>query len=129
MDLPPALPHKWDLADKVPEGMNIREILVNAVELKLIKTTMQPNLQALTQTQQKEKSIVDYLEAQLTSRNHSFWMDAKTEDLIRSNMAENPHEALKNWQYITNSYSHSFIPMTFEEMRLKTQEANILLDS
>lgn len=56
-------------------------------------------------------------------------MNAKTETLIRSAMTENPYEALKNWQYITNSYSHSFISMTFEEMRLKTQEANVLLES
>ena len=39
MDLPPTLPHKWDLADKVPEGIKIKEILVNAVEQRADLTT------------------------------------------------------------------------------------------
>lgn len=56
---------------------------------------MQPNLQALTEAQQKEKSIINYLEAQLTSKDNSFWMNAKTETLIHSAMAENPYESLK----------------------------------
>ncbi len=123
------LPHKWDLADKVPESMNIREMLVNASDQRLSKAIIQDNFKPLTEAQQRDKSIVDYLESQLISKNNSFWMDAKTESLIRFGMAENPQDALKNWQYITNSYSHSFIPMTFEEMRLKTQEANVLLES
>ncbi|MEI6627788.1 MAG: AAA family ATPase [Alphaproteobacteria bacterium] len=37
VDLPPTLSHKWDLADKVPEGIKINEILVNAFEQRLTK--------------------------------------------------------------------------------------------
>ncbi len=37
VDLPPTLPHKWDLADKVPEGIGIREILEKGFEQKLTK--------------------------------------------------------------------------------------------
>ncbi len=128
-DLHPALPHKWDLADKIPEGMNLREMLAKTFEQSVTKAIAQDNCKPLSQAQQKDKSIVDYLESQLISKDNSFWMNAKTESLVRSSMAQNPENALKTWQYITNSYSHSFTPMTFEEIGLKKEQANSLLES
>ena len=44
VDLPPTLPHKWDLADKVPEGINIKEILTKAFEKKLTKAEILKDL-------------------------------------------------------------------------------------
>ncbi len=44
VDLPPTLPHKWDLADKIPEGINIREILAKAFEQKLTKAEILKDL-------------------------------------------------------------------------------------
>ena len=130
VNLPSTLPHKWDLADKAPDGLDVQEILGNSPgQIAPGVDITQHNVVPLTNERQKDQSIVNYLEAQMTSKDNAFWMNAKTEALIRSSLEVNPEDALKTWQYITNSYSHSFIPMTHDEMQLKTQEANGLIES
>ena len=130
VNLPSTLPHKWDLADKAPDGLDVQEILGNSRgQIAPGVDITQHNVVPLTNERQKDQSIVNYLEAQMTSKDNAFWMNAKTEALIRSSLEVNPEDALKTWQYITNSYSHSFIPMTHDEMQLKTQEANGLIES
>ena len=37
VDVPSTLPHKWDLADKLPDGLDVREILTNSREQVLAK--------------------------------------------------------------------------------------------
>ena len=130
VNLPSTLPHKWDLADKAPDGLDVQEILGNSRgQIAPGVDITQHNVVPLTNERQKDQSIVNYLEAQMASKDNAFWMNAKTEALIRSSLEVNPEDALKTWQYITNSYSHSFIPMTHDEMQLKTQEANGLIES
>ena len=130
VNLPSTLPHKWDLADKAPDGLDVQEILGNSPgQIAPGVDITQHNVVPLTNERQKDQSIVNYLEAQMTSKDNAFWMNAKTEALIRSSLEVNPEDALKTWQYITTSYSHSFIPMTHDEMQLKTQEANGLIES
>ncbi|MDQ5883794.1 MAG: Toprim protein [Pseudomonadota bacterium] len=81
----------------------------------------------LTIQQQREKSVVDYISAELNSKNNSL-ISGSTDAFLKSKLVKDPMGALETWKTFTNN-QNCFTPMSFAEMQIKTQEANALLES
>jgi ATP-dependent exoDNAse (exonuclease V) alpha subunit len=81
----------------------------------------------LTIQEQREKSVVDYISAELNSKNNSL-ISGSTDAFLRSKLVKDPMGALETWKKFTNN-QNCFTPMSFAEMQIKTQEANALLES
>ena len=81
----------------------------------------------LTIQQQREKSVVDYISAELNSKNNLL-ISGSTDAFLRSKLVKDPMGALETWKIFTNN-QNCFTPMSFAEMQIKTQEANALLES
>lgn len=117
VDLPATLPYKWDLADKVPEGVNIKETLEKPIKY------FEPSL---TVEQQKEKSIIDYMNAELDKGNPL--ISSRAEKLLREKLAKDPMGTLETWKVMMGN-DKCFTPLSFEEMTIKTYQAEALLKS
>ncbi len=122
VNLPTTLPHKWDLADKAPDGLDVRDILERAVTKepsRLVYSKAGPSVDQATV--EKNESILTYLKSELTL-DRNFWLDEKQIDYFTKLAHENPQNALQKWQYV--SEDDSFRPLTRQETESMELQAN-----
>jgi|LakMenEpi03Aug12_release.lakeMendotaPanAssembly.Ray.scaffolds.fasta_scaffold47887_6 5S rRNA maturation endonuclease (ribonuclease M5) len=117
VDVPSTLPHKWDLADRMPDGLDVREILESAVPTALMH---------LSQENQKEKSIVDYINSHLGGNNSL--ISKSTDAFLKSKLAKDPLGTLETWKVMIGDQD-CFTPLSFDEMKLKAHQAEVLLEN
>jgi hypothetical protein len=143
IDLPSTLPHKWDLADQLPEGLDAREILqhlslekqsltlnndISKELLRIDSLVSQQHYKAsvntdLSEQEQRNLSIVNYLDDQLKTQK---WVNAQITDYVTTQLEKDPLQALVFWRSVSND--NSFMPMNFTEIREKTLQANAMLE-
>jgi len=142
IDLPSTLPHKWDLADQIPEGLDAKEILHQSLEKQDTLTISEKvskyplgneiireqynNRSVPTDLSEQEQcrlSISNYLQHQLKTQD---WVNAQITDYVTTQLEKDPLQALVFWRSVSND--HSFMPMNFTEIREKTQQANAMLE-
>ena len=122
VNLPSTLPHKWDLADKAPDGIDVRDILDRAVTKEPSPFVYSKAGSGVDQsTVEKNESILTYLSAELTL-DRNFWLDEKQIDYFTKLAQENPQNALQKWQYV--SEDDSFRPLTRQETENMELQAN-----
>ncbi len=122
VNLPSILPHKWDLADKAPDGIDVRDILDRAVTKEPSPLVYSKAGSGVDQsTVEKNESILTYLKAELTL-DRNFWLDEKQIDYFTKLAHENPQNALQKWQYV--SEDDSFRPLTRQETESMELQAN-----
>lgn len=141
IDLPSTLPHKWDLADQLPEGLDAKEILHQSLEKQDTLTISEKvskyplgneiireqynNRSVPTDLSEQEQcrlSISNYLQHQLKTQD---WVNAQITDYVTTQLEKDPLQALVFWRSVSND--HSFMPMNFTEIREKTLQANAML--
>lgn len=120
VSLPYDLPEKWDLADKLPEGWTVdtvKQMIKDANSHKQLEAPIkQHNIE--TQTVQtslqvynfEEKQTLAYLKQEIRIEKHEWLEESDVKRLIKM-ATEDPKEALKEWQYVTDDYS--FDPYKF----------------
>ena len=142
IDLPSTLPHKWDLADQIPEGLDAKEILHQSLEKQDTLTISEKvskyplgneiireqynNRSVPTDLSEQEQcrlSISNYLQHQLKTQD---WVNAQITDYVTTQLEKDPLQALVFWRSVSND--HSFMPMNFTEIREKTLQANAMLE-
>jgi len=138
IDLPSTLPHKWDLADQIPEGLDAKEILHQSLEKQdtlTISEKVSKNLLGkehhqntsvssdLSEQEQCHLSISNYLHHQLKTQD---WVNTQIADYVATQLEKDPLQALVFWRSVSND--NSFMPMNFTEIREKTQQANAMLE-
>jgi ATP-dependent exoDNAse (exonuclease V) alpha subunit len=122
VNLPSTLPHKWDLADKAPDGLDVRDILERAVIKEPSPLVYSKAGSGVDQsTVEKNENILTYLKAELTL-DRNFWLDEKQIDYFTKLAHENPQNALQKWQYV--SEDDSFRPLTRQETESMELQAN-----
>ena len=124
VELPPTLPHKWDLADQVPASLQIEEMLshriyqtskVHGHDTKSITKEQQ-------EAQEKIESIQQYLNLEITQEKNPWLSQQDVEEMIT--LAENkPYEALRQWQHICDD--DSFVPLTKEQALAKEMQSQV----
>lgn len=122
VNLPSTLPHKWDLADMAPDGLDVREILERAVTKEpspLVYSKAGPSVDQ--STVEKNESILGYLKAELTV-DRNFWLDEQQINYFTKLAHENPQNALQKWQYVAED--DSFRPLTKQETERLELQAN-----
>ncbi|MEI6628560.1 MAG: hypothetical protein WCN27_04065, partial [Alphaproteobacteria bacterium] len=122
-DLHLTLPHKWDLADKMPDGVDIKKILAGRVYLAIEKNNHVGKI-PVSEKQQRMESIKNYLNAEMDPKNNP-WVKERTASLLKSQLEFDPTKALRTWQTITNDYN--FKPLSFAEMQDKIAQASTML--
>ena len=80
----------------------------------------------LTIQEQREKSIVDYINAQIITKNHP-WIAGSIIEIVKTQLGRDPMLALDTWKTLTKD-DNCFTPMSFAEMQSKTQEATLWLE-
>ncbi len=138
IDLPSTLPHKWDLADQIPEGLDAKEILHQSLEKQdtlTISEKVSKNLLGkehhqntsvssdLSEQEQCHLSISNYLHHQLKTQD---WVNTQIADYVATQLEKDPLQALVFWRSVSND--NSFMPMNFTEIREKTLQANAMLE-
>ena len=130
VDLPSTLPHKWDLADKVPDGLDVVEISKNCRQQKEKEPSQEASLASpvlahhdLSEQEQRHLSIANYLNAQLKSQD---WVNAEITTYVKEQLGKDPLQALVFWRSVNNDLS--FMPMNFAEMQQKAAQANSMLE-
>ena len=138
IDLPSTLPHKWDLADQIPEGLDAKEILHQSLEKQdtlTISEKVSKNLLGkehhqntsvstdLSEQEQCHLSISNYLHHQLKTQD---WVNTQIADYVATQLEKDPLQTLVFWRSVSND--NSFMPMNFTEIREKTLQANSMLE-
>ncbi len=118
VNLPATLPHKWDLADKSPQGLDFKNLLQEASEREKIATEFKQ------EHQEKVESIKNYLTEAFT-RQENAWLKPETKHTLNL-LSEDPHAALKYWQEATED--RSFKPLNHYEKQQLTQQADKLIN-
>ena len=80
----------------------------------------------LTIQEQREKSVVNYINAQILTKNHP-WIAESIIEIIKTQLGRDPMLALDTWKTLTKD-DNCFTPMSFAEMQNKTQEATMWLE-
>ena len=122
--LPSTLPHKWDLADQLPEGLDAQEIVHQIVEKPSVTISegiskVSLDIDTVSEQQKDQEridSILNYLKTELTEEKN-FWLDEQQIQYFKNIAERDPQEALQKWQYI--SEDTSFKPLTKEEQHVK----------
>lgn len=131
--LPSTFPHKWDLADEVPAGLDFKEILADTstslylLEEKVRKEKISPKWLEFSLSKddyEKNESIINYLKTEVTLERHD-WLSAKDITHLREIAEQNPQVALQQWQSANNDYS--FMPLTREQAHIKNVQAKEIL--
>ncbi|MBP9829103.1 MAG: AAA family ATPase, partial [Proteobacteria bacterium] len=131
--LPSTFPHKWDLADEVPAGLDVKEILADTstslylLEEKVRKENVPPKWLESSlskEAYEKNESIINYLKTEVTLERHD-WLSAKDITHLIEIAEQNPQVALQQWQSANNDYS--FMPLTREQAHIKNAQAKELL--
>ncbi|MFI0478303.1 MAG: AAA family ATPase [Candidatus Rhabdochlamydia sp.] len=124
VDLPSTLPHKWDLADTISEGLDAKEILHQTIEKQPLSICEEPtkvslDIDTVSETQKDQEridSILSYLKTELTIEKN-FWLDEQQIQYFKNIAERDPQKALQKWQYV--SEDTSFKPPTKEEQHVK----------
>lgn len=117
VDLPSTLPHKWDLADHLPEGLDAQEILHQTIEKQSVTISKEIpkgslGIDAVSEQQQDQEridSILNYLKTELTVEKH-FWLDDQQIQYFKNIAERDPQEALKNGNMSVKIIASSLSP-------------------
>ena len=95
VELPSTLPHKWDLADKIPEGLDAKEILSSSITSR---TRIEEQNKALDLKARKPAATIDFEEiTRCADRNGlSFAAQEEREPFIK-HIANETYQELKEW--------------------------------
>ena len=129
VELPATLPHKWDLADKAPHGLDLKNLLQKASEREKIATEFKqeptkPLAKEEQEHQEKVESIHNYLTEAVT-RQENAWLKPEAKHTLNL-LSEAPHAALEYWQKATED--RSFKPLNNYEKQQLTQQADKLIN-
>jgi DNA primase len=102
------LPHKWDLADKLPEEWNSDRVKNLVISAQNEPARISLNLEE----QERRDSIRTYLREEVRLEKH-FWLNQEQISYFLKDVNNDPYEALRKWQYV--SEDDSFKPMTQAE--------------
>ncbi len=96
VDLPAILPHKWDLADKIPEGINIDKLFTHTLDHATLSE------QILEKTNPRYEKTFSYAEIYTHAKNSSieFLMLEENEPLM-THIANETLRELKEWHALT----------------------------
>jgi ATP-dependent exoDNAse (exonuclease V) alpha subunit len=121
VDLPPTLPHKWDLADKIPNGMDVKGILAREFEKKKTKAeTLKDLAVSLSNKDKIDQIIVQHkLDTILGSLNNDDYQhvhkifDVLKESYQTANIKTSDDWTLKRATFMVyNLREFSSLPMT-----------------
>jgi DNA primase len=95
VDLPSTLPHKWDLADTIPEGLEVKEILSASI---MSRTQVETSNKVTSLEERKPTDVIDFEEIiRCADRNRlSFAAQEEREAFIKY-IANATYQELKEW--------------------------------
>lgn len=129
VDLPSTLPAKWDLADRVPDDINLKNLLQESSQREKIAAEFkQDQTKSLTKEEQEHQEKVESIKKYLTeavTRQENAWLKPEAKNTLNL-LNENPHAALKYWQEATED--RSFHPLNNYEKQQLTQQADKLIN-
>ncbi|CAO5674693.1 MAG: hypothetical protein NEHIOOID_01370 [Holosporales bacterium] len=122
VDLPSTLPHKWDLADPLPNDMHYDDLMnhkIHVLERKIEPIHGQKD-------QERIQHCLDYLYHDVSNAQKD-WLSDETAESFLAYANKNPYDALKQWQHAIND--HHFKPLTKDELCTYKEQLNHILDS
>ena len=120
--LSPTLPHKWDLADPLPEKWDnntIKDLLTSAYT----KTNL---TLAEREEQERQQSVLTYLKEEVRVDKHS-WLQDKHFAYFLNGAEHDPMRTLKRWQDVSGD--DSFKPLTKKEKQQQGTEEQYLVQN
>ena len=103
VDLPSTLPHKWDLADKIPEGLSVDDLLQKALTPFELKRTLQEQREPRVPRYTKTFSYAE-IHAH-AERNGSAYLMSEDNAPFMEHIANEACKEIKEWCVITNAES------------------------
>jgi ATP-dependent exoDNAse (exonuclease V) alpha subunit len=127
VDLPSRLPHKWDLADKIPEGLSIEDLLQKALAPSELKRTLQEQREPQVPRYTKTFSYAE-IHAH-AERNGSAYLISEDNAPFMEHIANEACKEIKEWCAITNTeYSEKSIHLQASLTSLYTTRIKELLE-
>jgi DNA primase len=106
--LPPTLPQKWDLADKIPDGIDVQEILAKATEPRLVQAARSPDYGSFYEKTFSFDTIYKHCETKLLSH-----MAQPEMAPLLTHAANETYKELKQW--------HQLAKISYDDKKLETQ--------
>lgn len=127
--LPDGIPHKWDLADTLPEGWTantVKGMIKGSISPKSIIKDVADNQKEAPTTlksySSREQEILDYLAEEVTPAKHT-WLKEQFAGKVLNLAKDDPFAALGKWQRVSRDFSFQpSIPdsqMTGEQKEVK----------
>lgn len=110
VDLPETIPHKWDLADKVPDGINISELLQHAPT----HTKLSQMLEEQRSPRYMKTFNMTEIEQHAEHTSLSFVLSPEKE-FLTLHVANEMYRELENW--------HTLLGTSFDSERMQKQAA------
>ncbi len=125
VDLPATIPHKWDLADKVPEGVNIDKLFTHTLDHTALSERI------LEKTNPRYEKTFSYTEIYAHAKNSSIeFLVLEENEPLMTHIANETLRELKEWHAIIgHSYDNQTLQKQASLTGIYTAWSKDMLDS